>query len=201
MINRLSSVLLNFVVRNTNIESDMYDVYKYGIEITLSSILNISLIIVVSIILGDIVSGMMYLFCIIPIRSYCGGYHAPSYFRCNMYFVLTFLSVYFISKSLECFEHKLMIALIEVILLTSIIPILLFAPVKNQHKILAPAKTKKCRLISIILFLSYAIIALLLSIYEIRYGSILTTTLLAVSVLVVIEIIIQRREKHGTEQN
>lgn len=201
MINRLSNVLLNFIVRNTNIESDMYDVYKYGIEITLSSILNISLILVVSIILGDIVSGMMYLFCIIPIRSYCGGYHAPSYFRCNLYFVLTFLSVYFIARFLECFDHKSVIAFIEVILLISIVPILLFAPVKNQHKILTPDKTKKCRLISMILFLSYGIIALLLSIFEIWYGSLLTTTLLAVSVLVVIEITIKRRGKHGTEQN
>lgn len=75
MIQLLSKKILAFITRNTKIPIDETDVYKYGIEITISSVLNIVLIIILSLLLGNFVSGICFLFCFILLRQFTGGYH------------------------------------------------------------------------------------------------------------------------------
>ena len=58
MIQLLSKKILAFITKNTKIPIDETDVYKYGIEITISSVLNIVLIIILSLLLGNFVSGI-----------------------------------------------------------------------------------------------------------------------------------------------
>lgn len=54
MIRLISENLTKFIYNNIQMENDMTDIYKYGIEITISSALNIILIIFASIIISDI---------------------------------------------------------------------------------------------------------------------------------------------------
>ncbi len=62
MVYRLSSKILSFISKYINVSSEMKDIYQYGIEITISSILNITLILLCSLVLKDIFAGLTYLF-------------------------------------------------------------------------------------------------------------------------------------------
>ena len=97
MIILLSQKITSFLERNMSIESDMIDIYRYGIEVTLSSLLNITLVFTAGVLTGDILAGITFLGVFILLRSFTGGYHATTYMRCNTVMILTFLSVKIIS--------------------------------------------------------------------------------------------------------
>lgn len=194
MIKYISNKILNFIYKNCNLSDDMKEAYQYGIETTISSIMNIILIIFISMLFKDFISGIVFLLFFIPIRIYCGGYHATSYFRCNTAFAVTYVLVFLIGTSLSA-ALKNHIQVAEVILLLFFIPVLIFSPVKNKHKKLSDSTAKKCRIISIILYIVLALASIFFCSMEL-YGSIMVMTLVSVSVMILIEIFMQRRGYH-----
>lgn len=199
MIEAISHKILNFIMAYSDIDKDMSDIYKYGIEITISSILNFALIFIASAIIGDFLSGIVFLATFILLRSYCGGYHADTYFKCNTVFVFTYVLIILISRaSISYIGFNLSIW--GVILLLSFVPIFLYSPVKNIHKSLSEVQCKRCRLISIIVYFVLSFISMFLIGIRNNYGCIIIITLAAVSVMILIEIHKQRREKHADEK-
>lgn len=201
MINKLSDKILKFVKANFDFEDEMEEVYRYGIEITISSILNITLIIIAGHLIGDVIVALTFLLCFIPLRSYCGGYHATTYFRCNLIFLLTFLAVYFSSYFMYTHFTGGLVKIFEAILLLGFIPVLAFAPVRNPNKELDDFQVKKCRLISMIIYTAIGIASIYFVLEKQIYGAIIVMTLASVSVMIIIEIIMQRRGYHETENN
>lgn len=196
MIERIALKITNFIFKNTELDSELYEVYKYGIEITISSLLNIVLIIAASIAVSDVVSGVVFLTVFIPLRSFLGGYHAKTYFMCNALFLLTYLMIYYInSAALEFIDGNLLSRLLTVLILLGIIPIIAFAPVENPNKPLSEKQAKISRMIGIAAFILLSIAGLALYYGDIRYGSFTIITLTSVSVLILIEIIKTRRCK------
>lgn len=196
MIERIALKITNFIFKNTELDSELYEVYKYGIEITISSLLNIVLIIAASIAVSDVVSGVVFLTVFIPLRLFLGGYHAKTYFMCNALFLLTYLMIYYInSAALEFIDGNLLSRLLTVLILLGIIPIIAFAPVENPNKPLSEKQAKISRMIGIAAFILLSIAGLALYYGDIRYGSFTIITLTSVSVLILIEIIKTRRCK------
>lgn len=74
MIEKISTKLLDFVGSHITIDAELADVYKYGIEISISTTLNILLTMIIAFALGEPLCGLTFLSCMILIRSYCGGY-------------------------------------------------------------------------------------------------------------------------------
>lgn len=196
MIHLISDNLTKFICKNIKIEEDMTDVHRYGIEITISSALNIILIILTSLILSDIAFGIIFLIEFILLRSFTGGYHADTYFMCNLTFTLTFLSVYGANRVITNFiELKNIVFLLGIIDLLSFITVAIFSPVKNKHKSLSEKQARKCRIKAIIAHLFISTISFIVCEYNIKYGSFMIVTLTAVAVMILIEII-KRRNCH-----
>lgn len=199
MITLISTKLYGFISRNYFIAEDMTEIYQYGIEITLSSILNIILIICTSLLLGDILSGIAFLLCFVLLRKYCGGYHASTYFRCNTVFLLTYLLVHFSTMLIsEMMEKYVWIA--GIIILVTFIPILVFAPVKNVHRLLSTRDIRRCRLISVVVYVVFSLFAIFMCCVKIFYGTITIMTLVSVSVMMLVEILMQRRGYHEVQK-
>ena len=196
MIERIALKITNFIFKNTELDSELYEVYKYGIEITISSLLNIVLIIAASIAVSDVISGVVFLAVFIPLRSFVGGYHAKTYFMCNALFLLTYLMIYYInSTALGFIDVNLLSRLLTVLILLGIIPVIAFAPVENPNKPLSEKQAKISRMIGIAAYIPLSIAGLALYYGDIRYGSFAIITLTSVSVLILIEIIKTKRCK------
>lgn len=196
MIENISDKITIFLYRNVSLDEEMRDIYKYGIEITISSLLNIVLVLICAILTGNIINGIAYLICLIPMRSYCGGFHASTYLKCNTAMLVTFMSVIAVNYVVNRFiEYEVIILTILDIL--SFIPILLFAPVKNPNKELDDRKAKKCKYISILFYIGWSILGHVLIDGDYTYGSIIIITLTAISVLILLEILLRRRDKNG----
>ena len=195
MIKIIANWILNLVYKNCDIPNDLREAYQYGIEITISSIFNILLILLTSLLFRDVLSGVIFLLCFISLRIYSGGYHATTYLRCSIVFLLTyilveishiFLSHYFLSN----------IRFSEVLLLIFFLPVLIYAPVQNKHKKLDEKKKRKNKILSVIIYIILAVIALLLHSCKSSYGMTMVMTLAAVSTMILIEIFMQRRGFH-----
>lgn len=194
MIVRLADILTRFVGSYINIPSEMADVYRYGFEITISSILNIVLILCCGIITHDVFACVVYLFVFILIRIFTGGYHATSYLRCNIIMVVSFLLTYTLYRVL--IDLNIDIKILEAILLANGLPIIVFAPVKNPHKKLTLNSLKRFRVISIVIYICLSALALIAILFEIQYGTLIIVTLTNVSVMILVEIFMQKEGYH-----
>lgn len=190
MLQRLALKITNFIFKNVGLDPELFEVYKYGIEITISSLLNIVLIIAASVVICDVISGVVFLTVFISLRSFVGGYHAKTYFMCNALFLLTYLSVYYINSTAAAFvDEELLSRLLTILIMLGIIPIIAFAPVENPNKPLSEKQVRSSRMIGIAGFVLLSVTGLTLFYDGIRYGSFTITTLISISVLVLIEII------------
>lgn len=189
MIKRISLKITNFIFRSTTLDTELFEVCKYRIEITISTLLNALLIIAASMIISDIISGMIFLVVYILLLPFVGGYHAKTYFVCNALFLLTYLLIYFISSiALAIVEGELYSRLLTVLILLGIIPIIAFAPVQHKNRPLSEKHLLICRTIGIAAFILISITALALHYGGIKYGSFMIITLASVSVSILIEV-------------
>lgn len=193
MIKQISKHIYNFMARHIKVDPELEDIYKYGIEITISTVLNIFLVMLAAVLLGSPLSGICHLVCLILLRSFCGGYHANSYFKCNSLMVIFFVLSYFGGELLVYFNLT-NLKLMSTFLMLAFLPIYAFAPVKNKYKTLSESKAKKCRILSIIIYILLSLSGLYLSFFGFLYGSIIIVTLIEISGSVLVEILIQRRK-------
>ncbi len=188
MIKKAAERITKFICSGTKITADMQDVYQYGVELTLSTILNVFWIVLASVVLSDIVSGLIFLAVFMIIRPFTGGYHAKTYFRCNIAFILTFLVVWCARQGIAAIpDIKLAYRILEALMLLSVIPVIAYSPIENKNKSLNEHQRKRCRIIGIILYIIVALSALVIQFVSIKYGSMITLTLSAVSIMMIIE--------------
>lgn len=200
MIKRIAKRIYNFMSRHINTTPELRDVYTYGIEITISTALNVCLVMLTAVLLRSPLSGLCHWGCIIILRSFCGGYHANSYFKCNCLMVIFFIISYFGGKLLMYFNLT-NIKLLSILLMLAFLPIYAFAPVKNKHKVLSESKAKMCRILSIIIYIILSLLGLYLSYFGYLYGSIIIVTLIIISGSVLVEIYLQRRRNNENTGN
>ncbi len=188
MISFFTTRILDFLKSSEAIECDEnnLDIYKYGIEITLSTILNILIILILSLIYGSFFTGIIFLLVFIPLRKFTGGYHADTYMKCNIVFAILYTSVFWLTKILYKYTD---VHIIEAILAISFIVVYIFSPIENPHKPLDSDEKRKYRMLSIITYILFTAIAIAIS-HVFYYISVcMMITMLSIIVLMIIPVI------------
>lgn len=84
MIAKVAKAFIGFQISMGLIKEEDSDVYQYGYIIMAEIALNIVISICLGIWLGE-VRGIFFFLCIfLPLRSYCGGYHAKKAWKCML---------------------------------------------------------------------------------------------------------------------
>ena len=148
MINRLSMWLANKLVKERIITENYFEVYKYGIEITISSIIGFLLTLLIGIMLKNTICSIVFYITFVCLRMLTGGFHATSYLKCNSLFCLITIIVLALSDISTIFKFPK----IEMVLLVSFsIGILWWlAPIENTNKSIENRKKAIYKLLSII---------------------------------------------------
>lgn len=166
-------------------ESDV-EVYSYGLELLISSVLETLSVILLSIPFGRFWTTLLFLLAFCPLRSFAGGYHAKTHAGCFM----TLLVVYAVFLALSFFPRQSVMEIFSLAAVAvSVIFVVLFAPVADPNKPLSPPEIKKCRTVSLTMvsceaFLVFLLICLhveKLFVFSISYG-LLTAALSLVAV-------------------
>lgn len=192
-MNYLTSKILKFITYQNVISSDdeVQDFYKYGIEITISSLLNIILVLTIGLLIGHVLESIIYLSLFILIRSFTGGYHADTYFRCNLLMCVTFILTVF-ANIITSDKITLSIA-IGLVCLTEITVVLL-GPIENKNKPIDGSKKPKLKIMGLIVTLTVNYIGIIF--VKSYIGTMIIFTCLLIAALMAAAII---KEKRGVE--
>lgn len=178
------SKIVDFMKCNGAISDDQEesDFYRYGVEITISSILNIILVMFIGVITKHIIESTIFLAIFIFIRSFTGGFHASTYFKCNALMCISFVCeiiAYELLKKYNLFLSTLILAM------CSIAIIITYGPVENPNKPIPEDKKVSLKIKGALLSILFAIINVILLLYNIKIGFMIVLTLATISILII----------------
>ncbi len=77
-------------------ETDKEEIYTYGLEVIISTVIGVASILLESYLLSSFVSGLVFLAVFVPLRLFTGGYHAKTYGKCYFISNLSYVFVLFV---------------------------------------------------------------------------------------------------------
>ena len=183
MIAGLAKIVTDFFLKNNVIDREDTDVYQYGNEIIISSLFDLLIVLVVGLIYNALINSLLFFVPFFLLRSFSGGYHANTYLKCKIVFLINIsLSLFLSTYASSVYEIYSLVLL----LLFSIFVIWGFAPIENENKPLSEEEiiinSKRSKIIGIILFVSIIItyyynknisLSLLLSFFSVAVGMII----------------------------
>lgn len=85
MFNKISERITQLLVKQETITSSQKELYRYGFNQGFTILFNVITTLVIGCVFGMVIQSIVFLISYIPLRSYAGGYHAKTPWRC--YFV------------------------------------------------------------------------------------------------------------------
>lgn len=138
------------------INKEEREVYIYGTELMLSSIVGILALIIVSVCIGQCFQWLPFLVGFVPLRLLGGGYHAKNHRCCILTFTVIYVVCTILTKTIQ--TAKVIIAIFSIPVFFTIC---FFSPVEPENKVLSIAVRATNRRKSILLAVFNAIIAFL----------------------------------------
>lgn len=132
MIEKLATKFVEFQRGFEIIQDDDINVYKYGYTLIIEVILNVALSLIVGAFLGQIKEVIFFLCMFIPLRSFCGGYHADKTWKCIVLSNLVVVAAIAMAKIMLYFDVLQAIKIIGMI--ASALVIILLSPIENKNK-------------------------------------------------------------------
>ena len=193
------SGILNFLTEQEAIgkADEVQDFYRYGIEITISSMLNIVLVLLMGALTGHLLESVIYLAVFIAVRVITGGYHADTYFRCNLLMCSTFIATAFLNDKVCGYINIWVI--VALVVFEEIIAFV-FCPVENKNKPIEKEKKPKFKAMGMIVFLLLDLFGgAIINKYQ-MVGSMILLTNLLIAVLIISAKIKEKRCDNNTNK-
>lgn len=116
-------------MRSNVIEAEEAEIYIYGINQILVSVLNVSSALIIGFIFDVFLEVAVFMAAYIPLRSFAGGYHAKTPLRCYIFSVIMLIVVsigmnYLYMEDWVCY----------VVLAVSALVVIILAPVEDRNK-------------------------------------------------------------------
>ena len=161
MINKISSIIVEILIKHSLVENEDKALYLYGFFILLSQILYFIIVITIGILFNVIFESIIFYITFQFIRRYAGGYHAKTETRCDILSTLSILCCIVLIKLSKMYDIR--IALLSASLVFAVL-IFILCPLDTPEKPLNDKEYKYFRKISWII-LSLIIIAIIVSFY------------------------------------
>lgn len=185
MIDLLSSKISSKFVEHKIITEDMVDIYKYGVEITILSIIGFILILIIGLIFKSLMQALIFYIIFIILRSFTGGYHASSYLKCNLIFSIVASLVIFFSKAAT--EVRFSTGIINILFLPALSVFIWLAPIENPNKLIEKKRRIYFKTGSVLAAVILYILSLILYINNHKFESaIIVTTMFITAVMCMI---------------
>lgn len=184
MIYRLADIVTDFFVKNEVISKDDREVYQYGNEIIISSAIDIAILISLGLIFNILLYLMAFWIVFFLLRAFGGGYHAKSYLKCKVIFILNVLAVVGLMNSTENFYNVYSMLLL---LLFSQTVVFATAPIENINKPLDEQDIKRNRIRCRMCSLATGILVLITYYFNTKLSILLLLASVSVSVAMIIE--------------
>ncbi len=196
MLHSLSKRMAFFVCEKTDLLP--LDIYVYGFELILSSIIETVALLFIGFLIGKSVETILFLFSFSSIRFFSGGYHANSYLKCFAVTLVNFFLVLLLYNKLINFSINMIFVVSLVVFGLSLALFIKVCPVKSNGKTII--KPKKQKILSIIALCTNIVLSsVLIYVFKINILIIILPTIFMVDTMIIIEKIKQGVVKNGKE--
>lgn len=148
MLLRVSRQIASLWSRDGIIPEGSEEAYVYGIQLLLSTVINVVCIAVISWLMGNAFAWIPFMIGFVPLRMTAGGYHAKTPLRCGITFCGTYTLVLVLLHFLPARGQ------VPVILINSLVTmtlVFLFSPVPAANKPLTEEEAKRNRKRSLVI--------------------------------------------------
>lgn len=142
MLPDLSLKIVSFFTSIEIVRKEDQEVYAYGVELLLATVINFIILCILAVITGTIMETALFLLSFLPLRQLVGGYHAKNHLRCFLILISVYM-IFVLALSIIITKPVLTV-IIGVILLASYIIIIKYAPVADDNK---PLSTREFHII------------------------------------------------------
>lgn len=157
LLTRLAGKIGNDLVHSSVIKEEDAEIYIYGINQILVSVLNVSSALIIGLIFGVFFEITVFMAAYIPLRSFAGGYHAKTPLRCYIFSVIMLIVVSIGMKYLYMTEW-----VYYVVLAAAASVVLILSPVEDRNKPLDETEHKVYKRRTVLIMTVELFIALLL---------------------------------------
>ena len=186
MITFLGKSISLFLCRKNIIAEEEIDIYQYGFEAVLSTVLGFITTLFIGLVFNMVFFSVIYYGIFVTVRQLTGGYHANSYLKCNILFSLVTFFVLGITK-LICISHMYSLLMHLLIFIIAAICIWRFSPVENLNKPLTFKQKDRNHKASMIILSVLYILSSVLYAFKTEFAVLIALTLFSISMLIIIE--------------
>lgn len=137
MINKIVEALISKQSQNEIITEEDEQIYRYGYILLCEVVLNLAITLVIGIIFSKIKEILFFLCVYIPLRSFCGGWHANKIWKCTIISnAILLLQVYCIENMINCISSEGML----MICFFNMICVFFIAPIETEKKKISHAE-------------------------------------------------------------
>lgn len=191
MIAKLSHIIADFFIREKVIPDEQREIYEYGFELSISSVIGIIIVLAIGLISGKFWESIVFYIVFCFTRLFTGGFHAPNYLLCKITFAAALLVVLAADWILSEIENYYWF----VLHFYSLIIVCQFAPVENTNKELNKREKVRFKVISIIAMAVWLAVMFLFRFLDSKLDHIVALTLFCVSNLMLLGKYYERRKK------
>lgn len=85
MVQEIVEKIIEKQLKEKMITAEDANIYRYGYALVFEVLINIIMAVFIGIVSGDLVEILLFLGLYIPLRSFCGGWHADKVWKCTIY--------------------------------------------------------------------------------------------------------------------
>ncbi len=196
MIAKLSRIIADFFIRQKVVPEEQREVYEYGFELSISSVIGILIVLAIGLFSGRFWESVVFYIVFCFTRLFTGGYHAPNHLLCKITFagaLLAVLAVDWLLKEIESYYWF-------ILHFYSLIVVCWLAPVENSNKELTERQKVKCKVISIVAMAVWLAVMLLFRVLDSELDHIVALTLFCVANLMLLGNYYERRNKNEKDR-
>lgn len=191
IITKFCHIIVNFFICKNIFPEEQREIYQYGFELWVSSVIGILIVLAIGIISGKFWESIVFYIVFCFTRLFSGGFHAPTYLLCKITFGTVLILVLFLDWLLcnitEFYWY--------ILYFYSLIIVCTFAPVENHNKTLTELEKIRSKVISIVEMVIWLAVMLLFKSFESGLYHIVALTLFFVANLMLIGIFYERRKR------
>lgn len=193
MIEKLVDKIISKQLEENTILAEDINIYRYGYILVCEVFVNIIVATIIAGISGEWLLVTLFLVIYIPLRSFCGGWHADKFWKCTIYSNVIIVMILICKEAVISMNN---IMLLFCVFIVCSICILGLAPVDTVTKPISEDErkkySKKIRIIMILHFVIY-IMMIVMECNEIVY--LITFSYLTQVTMLIIEKICRKRRK------
>ena len=200
---KLLDYLMKRIEQKEPLKPGYHEYIRYGLEVLLSTLLNVICIGVVGVLMNKILLALVFILVFVPIRSFAGGYHADTKLRCNLNIIVVLIVTMVGTDWIRRWSLELIFLMVGNLVFFILFSIL--APVEHHNKPLDQEKRRRNKRLG---WFSYGIV-LITQIITYRYAQevsvYISVVLLVIGVFFVLgywkTYLYKKRERNDTNCN